>query len=122
MRRAGRSLTAPARNFGLDGGRTLQLGGASTATGADEMFSIDLNATNPNSGLSDAGSGTLTIVSGATFNDQTTTNNGLMISATAMAAATRVRRRGGEQPRHVHQERVGGDLDDLGRCSTTPER
>ncbi len=64
--------------FGLDGGRTLQLGGASTATGAGAA--IDLNNINPNIGLSDAGSGTLTIASGATFNDQTT-GSGLTISA-----------------------------------------
>ncbi len=64
--------------FGLDGGRTLQLGGASTATGAGAA--IDLNSINPNTGSSDAGSGTLTIASGATFNDQTT-GSGLTISA-----------------------------------------
>ncbi len=64
--------------FGLDGGRTLQLGGASTATGAGAA--IDLNNINPSIGSSDAGSGTLTIASGATFNDQTT-GSGLTISA-----------------------------------------
>ena len=70
-------------NFGLDGGRTLQLGGTSTATSASNgaIVTIDLNATNPNSGLSDAGSGTLTILSGATFNDETTTTTGLFILA-----------------------------------------
>src|SRR5579883_1407486 len=61
-------------NFGLDGGRSLQLGGSSTATtvggGTDQ---IDLNATNPNTGVSDAGAGTLTVLSGATFTDQTST-------------------------------------------------
>ena len=36
------------------------------------MSQINLNGTNPNTGLSDAGSGILTIGSGATFNDQTT--------------------------------------------------
>ena len=65
-----------AANFGLDGGRTLQLGGTSTATGTSVQ--ISLNAANPNTGLSDAGSGTLTIASGATFNDQTT-SSGLRI-------------------------------------------
>ena len=69
-------------NFGLDGGRTLQLGGTSTAMSASNgaIATIDLNATNPNSGLSDAGSGTLTILSGATFNDETTTTTGLYTS------------------------------------------
>ena len=65
--------------FALDGGRTLQLGGASTASGTNVQ--IDLNGTNPNTGLSAAGSGILTIRNGATFNDQTT-SNGLNISAT----------------------------------------
>ena len=64
--------------FGLDGGRTLQLDGASTATGAGAA--INLNNINPTTGSSDAGSGTLTIASGATFNDQTT-GSGLTISA-----------------------------------------
>ena len=70
MRRAGRR--SPARVSGLDGGRTLQLGGSSTATGT--FVQINLNGTNPNTGLSDAGSGSLTIASGATFNDQTTSS------------------------------------------------
>ena len=56
--------------FALDGGRTLQLGGASTASGTSVQ--INLNGANPNTGLSDAGSGILTIANGATFNDQTT--------------------------------------------------
>ena len=64
--------------FGLDGGRTLQLGGASTATGT--FVQISLNAANPNTGVSDAGSGSLTIASGATFTDQTT-SSGLTITA-----------------------------------------
>ena len=58
--------------FGLDAGRTLQLGGTSTASGTNVQ--INLNAT------STAGSGTLTIANGATFNDQTT-GGGLNISA-----------------------------------------
>ena len=39
-------------NFGLDGGRTLQLGGTSTAMSASNggTATIDLNATNPNTG------------------------------------------------------------------------
>ena len=65
-------------SFGLDGGRTLQLGGSSTATGT--LVQISLNAANPNTGVSDAGSGILTIASGATFNDQTT-SSGLTITA-----------------------------------------
>ncbi|UPK40778.1 cadherin domain-containing protein (plasmid) [Bradyrhizobium sp. 186] len=56
--------------FGLDGGRTLQLGGSSTATGA--YAQIDLNGSDPNTGISDIGSGVLTIAAGATFDDQTT--------------------------------------------------
>ena len=40
--------------FALDGGRTLQLGGTSTATGTSVQ--INLNAANPNTGVSDAGS------------------------------------------------------------------
>src|SRR4029077_13286757 len=57
-------------NSGLDGGRTLQLNGASTTSGTS--VGISLNATNPSTGLSDVGSGTLTILSGATFTDATT--------------------------------------------------
>ena len=64
--------------FALDGGRTLQLGGASTASGTNVQ--INLNGANPNTGLSDAGSGILTIGNGATFNDQTT-SSGLIIFA-----------------------------------------
>ena len=64
--------------FGLDGGRTLQLGGSSTATGT--QVQISLNAGNWNTGVSDAGSGVLTIASGATFNDQTT-SSGMTITA-----------------------------------------
>ena len=56
--------------FYLDGGRTLQLGGSSKATGSQVV--IDLNGTNPSTGVSDVGSGTLTIAAGATFDDQTT--------------------------------------------------
>ena len=63
-------------SFGLDGGRTLELGGASTATGT--FVQINLNDSNPNTGVSEVGSGTLTIAEGATFNDQTT-NSGLNI-------------------------------------------
>ena len=58
--------------FALDGGHTLQLGGASTASGTNVQ--INLNGANPNTGLSDAGSGILTIGNGATFNDQTTSS------------------------------------------------
>src|SRR5258708_11948693 len=57
-------------SFSLDGGRTLQLGGSSTATGTNVQ--INLN------GGTDAGSGILTIANGATFNDQTT-SSGLSI-------------------------------------------
>ena len=70
--------------FGLDGGRTLQLGGTSTASGTS--VSINLNNINPNTGVSDPGSGTLTIASGATFNDQTT-SSGLSISAVNRGSA-----------------------------------
>ena len=66
-------------NFSLDGGRTLQLDGTSTATGTSGQ--INLNGVNPNTGVSDAGSGILTISSGATFNDQTS-SSGLSILAT----------------------------------------
>ena len=45
MRRAGQRSAA---GFGLDGGRTLQLGGTSTATGT--FVQINLNDTNPNTG------------------------------------------------------------------------
>nr|WP_244920147.1 Ig-like domain-containing protein [Rhizobium etli] len=62
--------------FGLDGGRTLRLGGTSAATGSYVLLS--LNASNPQTGLSEIGSGTLTIANGATFNDQTT-DSGLYI-------------------------------------------
>ena len=65
--------------FGLDGGRTLRLGGSSSASGTS--VTINLNNTNPNTSVSDLGSGTLTILSGATFNDQTT-GAGLQILAT----------------------------------------
>ena len=50
----------------------MQLGGASTAIGYYDA--IDLN------GGTDPGSGTLTVASGATFNDETT-SSGLSISA-----------------------------------------
>src|SRR6202011_84922 len=58
--------------FTVDGTRTLQLGGASTAAGTNVF--IQLN------GSSSPGSGILTIGSGATFNDQTT-SSGLSIFA-----------------------------------------
>ncbi|MET3598077.1 hypothetical protein ABID26_007509, partial [Mesorhizobium shonense] len=63
-------------SFGLDGGRVLQLGGSSTATG---YIYLDLNASDPNTGVSDAGSAALTISSGATFDDQS--DGGLYIYA-----------------------------------------
>ncbi|WP_165421849.1 Ig-like domain-containing protein, partial [Rhizobium ruizarguesonis] len=62
--------------FGLDGGRTLRLGGTSAATGS--YVQLGLNASNPQTGLSENGSGTLTVANGATFNDQTT-DSGLYI-------------------------------------------
>ena len=110
-------------NFGLDGGRTLQLGGTSTATSASNgaIVTIDLNATNPNSGLSDAGSGTLTILSGATFNDETTTTTGLMIQASShgssdTGASAAVNNR-------APSSRAGRRrLRRSPRCSTTPAR
>src|SRR5262249_12726623 len=63
-------------NFQLDGGHTLALGGNSAATGTN--VAINLNGTS-----ADAGSGILTILAGATFDDQTTAaaGNGLNISA-----------------------------------------
>ena len=70
--------TFSSTGFGLDGGRVLQLGGSSTTSGAS--VAINLNAANPNTSLSDPGSGALTILSGATFTDATT--GGLTISAT----------------------------------------
>ena len=71
--------------FALDGGHTLQLGGASTASGTNVQ--INLNGANPNTGLSDAGSGILTIGNGATFNDQTT-SSGLIIFASNRSGDT----------------------------------
>ena len=65
--------------FSLDGGRTLQLGGTSTASG--NVGPDQFEWSQPEYRLSDAGSGILTIASGATFNDQTT-SNGLSITAT----------------------------------------
>ena len=88
MRRAGRRLAARGLHSTADD--TLQLGGASTASGTNVQ--INLNGANPITGLSDAGSGILTIGNGATFNDQTT-SSGLTIFATNRGAATRVRRR-----------------------------
>ncbi|MEY9752606.1 Ig-like domain-containing protein [Bradyrhizobium yuanmingense] len=69
--------------FALDSSRTLQLGGNSTATGTFVL--VDLNGANPTTGQSDAGFGTLTIASGATFDDQTT-NSGLSIIASNFGA------------------------------------
>ncbi|AZO32335.1 hypothetical protein [Mesorhizobium sp. M1B.F.Ca.ET.045.04.1.1] len=63
-------------SFGLDGGRVLQLGGSSTATG---YIYLDLNAANPNTGTSDLGAGTLAIGSGTIFDDQS--DGGLYIYA-----------------------------------------
>src|SRR6185369_7743381 len=80
-------------NSGLDGGRTLQLNGASTTSGTS--VGISLNATNPSTGLSDVGSGTLTILSGATFTDATT---GTLTISTANRGVD-------EQRRHLHQDR-----------------
>ena len=71
--------------FALDGGHTLQLGGASTASGTNVQ--INLNGANPITGLSDAGSGILTIGNGATFNDQTT-SSGLIIFASTRSGDT----------------------------------
>ncbi|MGO8498613.1 hypothetical protein ACC785_31890, partial [Rhizobium ruizarguesonis] len=62
--------------FGLDGGRTLRLAGTSAATGS--YVQLGLNSYNPQTGLSESGSGTLTVANGATFNDQTT-DSGLYI-------------------------------------------
>jgi len=69
--------------FGLDGGRALQLGGSSTATGTFAL--VDLNGANPITGQSETGSGTLTIASGATFDDQTTIS-GLSITTNNYSA------------------------------------
>ena len=96
--------------FGLDGGRTLQLGGASTATGT--FVQISLNAANPNTGVSDAGSGILTIASGATFTDQTT-SSGLTITAPSQGGTDTGGDVGGEQRRHLHQVGQRFDLDNL---------
>ncbi len=62
----------------LDGDRTLQLGGSSTVNGT--VSQIDLNGGNPLNGVSEIGSGTLTIATGATLDDQTT-STGLLIHA-----------------------------------------
>ena len=69
-RRTRRAERRYSTGFSLDGGRTLQLGGTSTATGTNVQ--INLN------GGTDPGSGTLTIANGASFNDQTT-SSGLSI-------------------------------------------
>src|SRR6185437_2500747 len=66
--------TFTSTGFILDGTRTLQLGGTSTATGTNVQ--IQLN------GSSSPGSGILTIASGATFNDETT-SGGLSILASS---------------------------------------
>ena len=64
-------------NLSLDGGRNLQLGGASVATG--NSGSLNLNGANPNNGVSAAGVGTLTVLANAVFNDAT--SGGFSISA-----------------------------------------
>ena len=63
-------VTLTGTSDGLDGGRDLVLQGTSVATGTSAV-SFNLNAANGYTGESDAGYGTLTIASGATFNDQT---------------------------------------------------
>ena len=73
----GASITG---GFGLDGGRTLRLQGASAALGS--YVSLDLNSANPQTGVSDAGAGTLTIANGATFNDQTAGYLNISVRAT----------------------------------------
>ena len=55
---------------------------AAPARRAGASVQINLNSANPNTGVSDPGSGTLTILNGATFNDQTTSASGLTIIAT----------------------------------------
>ncbi|MBI2799678.1 MAG: choice-of-anchor D domain-containing protein [Gammaproteobacteria bacterium] len=57
-------------SFALDGGRTLQLKGNSTASGS--FVQMNLNGSDPNTGISAGGAGTLAIASGAVFDDQTT--------------------------------------------------
>ena len=79
--------------------------------GERDAVQINLNGANPNTGVSDAGSGTLTIGNGATFNDQTT-SSGLTIIRHSPRRQRHRRDGGGEQPRHIHQERQRGDLDD----------
>jgi hypothetical protein len=74
----GASFNFNGLGIGLDGGRTLELGGTSTV--AASGVTIDLNATNPNTGSSDPGTGTLTIMPGATFDDNST--SGFTIKAT----------------------------------------
>jgi hypothetical protein len=68
----GASFAVNGFGIGLDGGRTLELGGTSTVKAFG--VTIDLNATNPNTGNSDPNSGTLTIMPGATFKDESTGN------------------------------------------------
>ena len=70
--------TFTSTGFLLDGGRTLRLGGTSTVTGT--FVQIGLNGGN------DPGSGSLTIASGATLNDQTT-SSGLNIVTSFRGAA-----------------------------------
>ena len=75
----GASITG---GFALDGGRVLQLGGSSTATGTN--ITINLNGTSSDS--PDPNAGTLTVVSGASFNDQVTGGTGLTIQSLNVAS------------------------------------
>ena len=73
--------------------------------GERDDVQINLNGANPDTGVSDAGSGILTIGNGATFNDQTT-STGLSIIASSSRRQRHGFDGGGEQPRHVYQERL----------------
>ncbi len=89
-------------SFSLDGGRTLQLGGTSTAIGTDVRIFFN--------GGTDPGSGILTIANGATFNDQTT-SSGLSIFTQNSRWHRRRQQRGSEQSWHLYQERQRDHLD-----------
>ncbi|MCK1485082.1 phosphatase PAP2 family protein [Bradyrhizobium sp. 193] len=82
LAQGGAALTST--SFALDAGRTLEFGATSTAAGS--IVQVNLNGSNPQTGISEAGSGTLKIASGATFDDQTT-GSGLYVYANNFGGA-----------------------------------
>ncbi len=107
LRRAGRHSARTI--FALDGGRTLQLGGTSTATGA--VSGIDLNNINPNSGERSG----LRDTDDCERGDVQRPDHQQRVEHLCPQSRRHRHRhhRGGEQPRHLHQERRSDDLDDL---------